>query len=335
VILCLHAPDRARLELLRASADLRLSEAPWAGQFGEVQRLYFGVGFCQHLIASPDDAVAAAELARERGWGLSLVTSYVTDEFLLRTDAIVAALVAADAPDLEVVVDDWGVLRRVRARYPSARLVLGRGLNRMVRDPRVPDTGPEHLGGDDVPQSWRGSSLGSSSFRALLRKLGVSRGEADVPLQGLTAGGTGEPPSPSPIAAMPTAVHLPYGMIATGRICMVSAYGKPPSVRFIPPLACDAPCRDTTLTLRAPWSKRQAGAEAVPVSQGAFIPLTKLLNRRRNELPPADEDDAPRFIQKGNTHFYELTGERLEAAIAWARDEPSVDRVVVEIDLPM
>ncbi len=335
MILCLHAPDRRRLDLLAKSDDLRLKETSWASALGEVQRLYFGVSFCQHLTSPPEDAVAAAVFAQKRGWGLTLVTGYVTDPFLEKIDAIVAALIAANAPDLEVVVDDWGVLRRVRSRYPSVRLVLGRGLNRMVRDPRVPDTGPEHLGGDATPESWQGSSLGSSAFRALLRKLGVHRGEADVPLQGLTPGATGDTSNPSTSPAIPTAVHLPFGMVATGRICMVSAYGKPPSVRFIPPLACDAPCRDTTLTLRAPWARRDEGAEALPVSEGAFIPLTKLLNRRRNQLPEPEVDPAPRFLQKGNTHFYVLEGERLQAAIDWAISEPSVDRVVVEVDLPM
>ncbi|MCO4770873.1 MAG: hypothetical protein KDA24_12645 [Deltaproteobacteria bacterium] len=334
MILCVHAPDRRRLELLRDADDLRLGETPWAQEFGEVKRLYFGVGFCQHLLSPAEDAIAAAELAAERGWGLTYITSYVTDAFLTKTMDVVAALVAAQAPDLEVVVDDWGVLRRVRGEHPTVRLVLGRGLNRMVRDPRVPDVGPEHLGGDEVPTSWGGSSLGSAAFRALLRRFGVKRGEADVPLQGLTAGATGDTGG-APAEGMATAVHLPYGMVASGRICMVSAYGKPPSTRFVPPLACDAPCRDTTLTLRAPWSRRDEGAEALPVSEGAFIPLTKLLNRRRNALPEPKDDAAPRFLQKGNTHFYELDGDRLDAALAWAKAEPTVDRVVVEVDLPM
>lgn len=320
--LCVHAPDRRRLELLRD--DLRLESRPWAGELGDVRRLYFGVAFCQHLLPSPEDAVAAALLARERGWGLTVLTPYVTDAFLDRTREVIAALVQADAPDLEVVVEDWGLLRVLRRDFPQLRRILGRGLNRMTRDPRVPDVGPEHLGGDQPPPSWGGSSLGSAAFQALLRRLGVERAETDVPLQG-----------PGPMGSpLPTAVHLPYGMVASGRICMVSAYGKPPSVRFTPPLACDAPCRRTTLTLRAPWSRRDEAA-ALPVPEGAFIPLTRLLNRRRNALPAPEADPAPRFIQKGNTHFYELTGSQLTAALAWARSEPSVDRIVVEVDLPM
>lgn len=322
--LCVHAPDRRRLDLLAASPDLRLGEAPWAAQLDPPTRLLFGVEFCQHLLPSPEDVAAAAALCRERGLGLTLLTSYVTDEFLERSAALVA-VVAEEGPDPEVVVNDWGLLRRVRREHPEVGLVLGRGLNRQVRDPRLPDVGPEHLGGDEPPAAWGSSSAGSAAFRALLRKLGVSRVASDVPLQGaLPIGDDG----------LPGQVHLPWGMVASGRICMVNAYGKPPSVRLVPPLACDAPCRRYTLHLRAPWTRREQ-SDALPVPEGSFIPLTKLLNRRRNALPSAEADPAPRFWQKGNTHFYRLQDEALDRALDWARAEPSIDRVVVELDLPM
>ena len=289
-----------------------------------MRRLLFGVEFCQHLIPTPDDVAAAAALARERGWGLSLLTSYVTDDFLERCTELIAVL-ADQGPEPELVINDWGLLRRARQRFPSVPLVLGRGLNRQVRDPRVPDVGPEHLGGDAPPEAWGGSSIGSAAFRALIRRLGVARVATDVPLQGaLPLGADG----------LPGQVHLPWGMVASGRICMVNAYGKPPSVRLVPPLACDAPCRRYTLTLRAPWTRRDA-ADALPVPNGAFIPLTKLLNRRRNTLPDLEGDPAPRFTQKGNTHFYRLEGPALERALRWATDEPSIDRVVVDVDVPM
>ncbi len=263
-------------------------------------------------------------LAQERGLGLTLLTSYVTDEFLERSAALVAVL-AAQGPDPEVVFNDWGLLRLVRREHPGVRLVLGRGLNRQVRDPRLPDVGPEHLGGDEPPAAWQGSSIGSASFRALLRRLGVARVASDVPLQGA---------APLGDDGLPCQVHLPWGMVASGRICLVNAYGKPASVRLVPPLACDAPCRRYTLTLRAPWTRRE-DADALPVPEGAFIPLTRLLNRRRNDLPEAKTDPAPRFFQKGNTHFYRLESDALERALQWAVTERSIDRVVVELDLPM
>lgn len=288
--------------------------------FGAIGRLYFGVEFCEHLMPSAADVAEARAYAEARGWAFTLLTPYVTDAFLPAIDAQVAEL----APGTEVVVEDWGVLRRVRAAGMAP--VLGRGLHRLTRDPRLPDVGPEHLRGDDTPSSWRQGSLGSRTFRAFLKAAGVGRVGLDVPLQGLS-----DLPEDVPVA-----VHLPFGMIASGRVCMVSSWGKPAGGRFVPPRHCDAPCRNFTIELRAPWSRRDAGEQALPlVADGAFIPLSHVLNRRRNAMPAVEADPAPRFQQKGNTHFYTLDEAQLAAATAWARSQAAVDRVVVELDLPM
>ncbi len=313
----LHVPDRARLDRL-ASGDSDLGDLPGADR---IDRLHFGVEFCEHLLPSSEDVSAAAAFAEARGWGFTLLTPYGTDRMV---DAVCALV--ADAPrPLEVVVNDWGVLHRLRGL--DVEITVGRGLNRMIRDPRVPDVGPEHLGGDAPPDSWRRSSADSSTFRALLETLGVARVETDVPLQG--------PPPPPPADALRTTLHLPWGMVASGRICLVNALGKPPSVRLTAPMACNAPCRKYTIELRAPWSRREEGDAVPTVKAGQILPLSRLLNRRRTELPPADEDPAPRFFQKGNTHFYRLGPGAITEAWSWAEAAPGVDRVVLEPDLPM
>lgn len=312
----LHVPDRARLDRLLAAPDL--GGLPGADR---ITRLHFGVEFCEHLLPSGEDLDAAAEVAEARGWALTLMTPYGTDRLV---DAVCALVDRGHRP-LEVVVNDWGVLRRLRDT--GVTLTVGRGLNRMIRDPRVPDVGPEHLGGDQPPASWRESSAGSSTFRALLEQLGVKRVETDVPLHG--------PPPPPPADALKTTLHLPWGMVASGRICLVNALGKPPSVRLTAPMACNAPCRKYTIELRAPWSRRDEGDALPTVKAGEILPLSRLLNRRRTELPPAEEDPAPRFFQKGNTHFYKLDSAAVTRAWAWAEAAPGVDRVVLEPDLPM
>jgi len=282
------------------------------------------VEFCQHLLPSPDDVDAAAAVARTRGLGLTLLTPYATDEAVDVIGPLLDRLEAA--PDPEVVVNDWGVLHLVGGR-PRLRAVIGRGLNRAMRDPRLPDVGPEHLGGDAAPSSWRTASHDSGPFRRLLERLGVERVETDVPLQGLSEPSPGGPR---------LSVHLPWGMVASGRICMVNAWGKPASQRFVPPRHCDAPCRRFTVELRAPWQRRDATSEALPmVDAGQILPLDHLLNRRRNRYPDPEQDPAPRFWAKGNTHFYRLDGEALASALAWADDAETVDRLVVAPDLPM
>jgi hypothetical protein len=274
----------------------------------------------------------AAEKCRVRGLGLTLLTPYVTDPFLDDVDTLVATMLAERAPEPEVVVNDWGALRRLRRVYgPKVRLILGRGLNRMMRDPRVPDLGPEHLGGDSTPDSWREGSHSGTPFQGLLRDQDIGRVELDYPLQGLA-----DLPGDSGSQPLRFTLHLPFGMIATGRNCMVASYGKPPSVRFMVPLACDAPCRRFTLKLRAPWSKRAVGSAALPLlGPSSSFRAGHPPSRRVDRFSDGSDDPAPQFLQKGNTHFYELEGENLEQALQWAKRQHAVDRIVVEPELPM
>ena len=290
--------------------------------------MYFGVEFCQHLLPDSDDIVAAVEQCHSRKLGFTLLTPYVTDAYLEEVDSLVKTMLKQNAPDPEVVVNDWGVLRRLRRSYGGRiKVILGRGLNRMMRDPRLPDLGPEHLGGDEQPEVWQEGSFSNTEFRGMLSEQGVDRVELDYPLQGLTdlRGGP-----------LRFTLHLPFGMIATGRNCMVSSYGKPASVRFMVPLACDAPCRRFTLRLRAPWSKRELGNTALPLlNQQSSFRSGHPPSRRVDELPDDSTDPAPRFLQKGNTHFYELDDQQIAAALLWANRQPALDRIVVEPVLPM
>ncbi|HCP45161.1 MAG TPA: hypothetical protein DIU15_03920 [Deltaproteobacteria bacterium] len=273
---------------------------------------------------------AACDFCNRRQWKLTLLTPYVTDWGLEKIDPLLQALDTMAPHGTEVVVNDWGVLRQVANRSNADLLVvLGRGLNRMFRDPRVPDVGPEHLGGDAPPSAWRSASHQSQGFRTMLRSAGIQRIETDMPMQGMQDLDPDE-------QDLKLSVHLPYGMVASGRICMMSALGQSASVRFTPPRACTAPCHDYTLELRAPWTRRAVGAGRLPlVAEDSFLPLDHVLNRRRNAFPAHENDDAPRFIQKGNTHFYCLDEEKVDSALDWVHRNPTADRIVVAPDVPM
>jgi hypothetical protein len=290
--------------------------------------MYFGVEFCHHLLPDKEDIAAAVEQCRIRKLGFTLLTPYVTDSYLEEVDSLVATMLEHKAPTPEVVVNDWGVLRRLKRIYGDRiDLILGRGLNRMMRDPRLPDLGPEHLGGDDQPQVWQEGSFSGREFRGMLAEQDIDRVELDYPLQGLNELQDGP---------LRYTLHLPFGMIATGRNCMVSSYGKPPSVRFMVPVVCDAPCRRFTLRLRAPWSRRELGSTALPLlNQESSFRRGHPPSRRVDELPEGSTDPAPRFLQKGNSHFYELDDNQIQSALQWAERQSTLDRIVVEPDLPM
>ena len=303
----IHVPDLARLRALAGRADLGRSELPWLDDRARFDRLYFGVEFCQHLLATPDEVREAVAFCRERDLGLTLVTAYGTDAFVERVEALLEAV--AEGPSLEILVNDWGVLDLLQTRELPHRPVLGRLLNRMVRDPRLPEVGPDHLGGDAPPTSWRQSSVGTTAFRSLLERLGIGRVESDVPLQGLADLAPGGPR---------VSVWLPIGMMASGRICMAHALGRPAVGRFVPPRRCEATCRRFEATLSPPWGPAPAATTATP------LPLAR-------EPAPA----GPRLLLKGNTHLYELDRERIDAALAWAARSEPVDRIVACPYLPL
>lgn len=313
--LALHAPDRRHLDEI----DPR-GPAPLAGRAVRApSRLVFGVELCEHLLPEPADAAIAARWALDRQWALSVVTPYVTDRFLPKVTAMVAAALDAYGAPIDVHVCDWGVLRQVRRTFSGrVRIVLSRLLNRAQHDPRVPEVGPEHLGGDAPPESWGRASHDSSSFRRFVRAQGVERIATELPLHGWA------PPLPFAADDPPLVVHLPWTVVASGRLCLASALGKAPSVRFTPPSACDAPCRTTRIRMQAPWSFRDGPDVLVTLDS---------LTRRRNRLP--EPAPGPRFWKRGNTDFVRLEGETLERAIDQVLTHPNVDRVIWEPTIPM
>lgn len=318
--LALHAPDRARLSALNPTSTL--GELPGV----MASRLHFGVEFCEHLLPSAEDCSAAAHWAKERGWAFTLHTPYVVDARLASVEAIVDASLDAFGATIEVIVADWGVLRRLRDRFgPRVRFGLSRLLNRAQRDPRVVDTGPEHLGGDARPDSWGRASHDQAAFRRFAAAQGLAVLCTDVPMQGFG------PPVLFGASDPGLVVHLPWGAIASGRLCMVSGLGKPPSVRFTPPPACDAPCRQTLLGLTPPWGPREEGVGGDPLPDG-FVSFDSFSRRRSR---PALRPDHPTLWRRGNTDFHRLEGPSLGAAFHWARSHPRVERIVWEPGVPM
>src|SRR5437867_3594050 len=87
---------------------------------------------------------ATREPAPGRAWAPH--APYVTDRGLARPRPLLEAAASERGEGTEVVVNDWGVLRLVRREFPGLRPVLGRLMNKMMRDPRV---APFYSGGPD------------------------------------------------------------------------------------------------------------------------------------------------------------------------------------------
>ena len=179
--------------------------------------LRLGSAVCARLL--PDEARLGRELrwAREEGLGVELETPVVGDTSLLRLRELLIRL-AEEAPDAEVCVNDWGVLRVLIRRGRSLRVTAGRLMHRQMRDPRVETLQPRDLGSDRWPGAWRWGSSSSPAWRELAAACGVGRVEVDWTFQGLESTGP---------RGFDVSLHLPFALVATGRTCLACGPAGP------------------------------------------------------------------------------------------------------------
>ena len=183
--------------------------------------LYFGSEFCEHLFPEPPALERALATAAALGLTLVLATPVANDRLVARI------LQAAERlpPGAEILVNDWGVASAVRAAQPQRRLVAGRQLAKMIKDPRLPSP------------AWMKpypSGYGAEGYRRVLATLGLGRIELDVP----------------PFASVETfavedlAVTLwaPFAYVAKGRICKIGSLRQEDGAKFAPGGACHREC---------------------------------------------------------------------------------------------
>ena len=280
--------------------DSDLIAAVWdAGetQFGssDIRRLYFGQEFCEKALPTLKELDQALEMGEKKGLAFTLVTPYVTEEGLGGVKNLLAQL-AKLKPQAEVVVNDWGVLELLVREYPALTPVLGRLLNKVLRDPRL----FAHIGKGKCTldntqtktlENLRQSSLAGEPMQTLLAGYKVKRLEMDLPPQGLD----------HRLSALgyDLSLYLPYGVITTGRICLMHSWGENDIEKFKPFIGgCERKCRYYWLAMTDPSGQ-------VPKSKDWTI------------------------WQKGNTVFYRQNKDFIKKGLEKAK-EIGITRVVIQ-----
>ncbi len=172
--------------------------------------LRIGSSLCHRRM--PDAAALERAIGRSRdaGLGLEVATPVVGDVALEALTRLLLQL-AEEAPDAEVAVNDWGVLRVLIRRGRSLRIVAGRLLHRQMRDPRLVTLEPRDLGHDDWPEAWRWGSSSSPAWREFASACGMTRFEMDWARPG---------PGPTPPTGLDASIHLPFTLVGLGRTCL-------------------------------------------------------------------------------------------------------------------
>jgi len=200
-----------------------------------VSRVHFGNEFCERLLPSRAEFESVIKLISAAGVGFSLVAPMLTDDGLDAAQQLLEAL----PDDSEVVANDWGLMRRVRRRFPRLRLSAGRLLCRMLKEPRAPSAQYMELGGHGFM---------NPGFEGLLRRFGVSRLEIDVPpfatVEDLRAPGHR------------VSVHVPFGFTTVGRICRIGSLHQPPARKFATGHNCARECLSYVTAMESPREPR-------------------------------------------------------------------------------
>ncbi len=205
-----------------------------------ISRVQFGNEFCQKLLPSPAELERAVAASERLGLAFTLVTPYATDAGLADIRRLIDALPTHDRTT-ELVVNDLGVLRLVRKSRDDLTPVLGRLIDKMMRDPR---TGPYYNAPDAPPHALaalRRPAVTSDDTLHALIDLGIARVELDQVHQGIDLD--------EAAGAIALSIHVPYAFVASGRICMSGSYGQRRHEKFAVGDACSHECQDLLFRL--------------------------------------------------------------------------------------
>ncbi|MGG3823504.1 hypothetical protein AB4J90_11245 [Geobacillus thermodenitrificans] len=194
-------------------------------------RLYFGSEFCQYRIPKTTELAEAYAFARKRGYGFTFVTPYVPERGMKKLLPLLEWL-QEEGDDVEVVVNDWGMLYMVASSFPSLRPVVGRLLNKMIRDPRVAYLYDRPEAPLPAKEAFFRSSFDVATFQTFFQRLNVKAIEYDSFLQ----------PVYPPALDVPISLHLGFAVIATGRACLVGTLHQLKEHKFKGTVPCKQQC---------------------------------------------------------------------------------------------
>lgn len=202
---------------------------------GGYTRLYYGIEFCQHQIPSLEELKTALRFAGENSLAFTFVTPYVAELGLKRLEPLFKHL-QENAPETEIVINDWGVLFWLRTEFPFKNLILGRIPTKMKRDPRI------HYHMSKMPQeallNFQDCSLSVPHLRKFLIEMGIRRLEFDDLLHGLHLSLSEEP------AMMTNSLYYPIGYITTTRLCKAGNLREEEVAVFKVLEKCERPCME-------------------------------------------------------------------------------------------
>jgi len=187
-------------------------------------RIYIGNQFCHNLLPTKEQIKLLLEKAKKEEISVTLVYTYIRDEFVEDMEEQIVDIekwCKINNEKLEVVVNDWGMIKLFKGKEDVFSLNLGVLLNKRRKDPRM-----KYKNGILNQESlWRENSFSSLEYQNFLKEnWNIERYEIE---------------SCGYMIATPkgkTSLHLPYFQTNTSQYCTLyakSQYGDRSNQRLV------------------------------------------------------------------------------------------------------
>lgn len=218
--------------------------------FDHIERLYFGQETCENLIPTVNQLQKVYEYCTANEYDFTFVTPYVAPKGILKLYECLDYLNSLQ-DEIEVVVNDYGVLHTMVNKYPNLVPTLGRLLTKLKRDPRFTISGYDTASSEikkikvvekNQQQVVKTSSLDMKVYQDFLKEKGVTRVGIDSVPQGLD----------SKILkkwGFPVDLYWPWTYSTSGRNCAIAAYTQPGKLFHPTDEPCHFQCREFEFAL--------------------------------------------------------------------------------------
>jgi len=219
---------------------------------GNIEGIYFGQETCENLIPPVKLIEKAVEYCSEKEYLFSFATPYVSPKGMEKLRKIFAFL-NENAPDSEVVINDFGVLHLLNTEFTNLKPVLGRLLIKVKRDPRYSLSGFEianieiknlkHIKANQA-EALQGSTLELHVYQEFLKEKGIERIGIDALTQGINLKTIKK-------WNFPVDIYWPWTYITSGRNCMIAAHTQPGKKLHPTDESCNFQCKKFEFTFQS------------------------------------------------------------------------------------
>ena len=215
-----------------------------------IEGIYFGQETCEILIPSVNQIQKVMEFCTANEYSFTFVTPYVAPKGIVKLSNCLEYLNSL-TEEIEVVVNDYGVLHLIEKKYTNLIPVLGRLLTKLKRDPRFTISGYDTASSELKNQAsveknqklvTQTSSIDIKTYQEFLKKKGITRVGIDTVSQGLN----------NKILkkwGFPVDLYWPWTYSTSGRNCAIAAHTQPGKSFHPTDEPCHFQCKEFEFTL--------------------------------------------------------------------------------------